>query len=119
MEGMHTVWTRYGKGINPPLKSFAIKYGGMPYRGEGAGFFRHQLLRSAAPANLAGAVGLFHVEPYIAETDPAKTDPQSPRPAIVPRGTLASICGKFSTSDLLFCLSIPFRPSLSEAIPPQ
>ena len=36
MEGMHTVWTRYGKGMRPSLKSLAIKYGGMPYRGEGA-----------------------------------------------------------------------------------
>jgi hypothetical protein len=36
MAGMHTVWTRYGKGMRPSLKSLAIKYGGMPYRGEGA-----------------------------------------------------------------------------------
>ena len=35
MRGMHTVWTRYGKGMDPSLKSFAIKYGGMPYRGGG------------------------------------------------------------------------------------
>ncbi len=35
MEGMHTVWTRYGKGMNPSRNSFAIKYGGMTYRGEG------------------------------------------------------------------------------------
>ena len=34
-EGMHTVWTRYGKGMRPSLNSFAIKYGGMPYRGGG------------------------------------------------------------------------------------
>jgi hypothetical protein len=33
MQGMHTVWTTYGKGMGPSLKSFAIKYGGMPYRG--------------------------------------------------------------------------------------
>jgi hypothetical protein len=32
---MHTVWTRYGRGIRPSLKSFAIKYGGMPYQGGG------------------------------------------------------------------------------------
>src|ERR1700722_6740270 len=37
MEGMHTVWTRYGKGMNHPHNSFAIKYGGMPYRGGGGG----------------------------------------------------------------------------------
>jgi hypothetical protein len=35
MEGMHTVWTRYGKGMRPSPNSFAIKYGGMPYGGEG------------------------------------------------------------------------------------
>jgi hypothetical protein len=35
MEGMHTVWMRYGKGIRPSLKSSAIKYRGMPYRGWG------------------------------------------------------------------------------------
>jgi hypothetical protein len=35
MEGMHTVWTRYGKGMRPSPNSFAIKYGGMPYRGVG------------------------------------------------------------------------------------
>src|SRR5580698_2184212 len=33
--GMHTVWTRYGKGMYLSLKPFAIKYGGMPYRGAG------------------------------------------------------------------------------------
>jgi hypothetical protein len=38
MEGMHTVWTRYGKGMSPSRKSFAIKYGGMAYlRGRGGG----------------------------------------------------------------------------------
>jgi hypothetical protein len=35
MGGMHTVWTRYGKGMRPSPNSFAIKYGGMPYRVEG------------------------------------------------------------------------------------
>ena len=35
MEGMHTVWRRYGKGMRPSLKSFTIKYGGMAYRGGG------------------------------------------------------------------------------------
>ena len=39
MEGMHTVWMRYGKGMRPSLNSFAIKYGGMPYRGgRGVGY---------------------------------------------------------------------------------
>jgi len=37
MGGMHTVWTRYGKGMSPSLNSFAIKYRGMPYRGGGGG----------------------------------------------------------------------------------
>ncbi len=32
MGGMHTVWTRYGKGMSPSLKPFKIKYGGMAYR---------------------------------------------------------------------------------------
>jgi len=31
--GMDEVWKRYG----PTRKSLGIKYGGMPYRGEGAG----------------------------------------------------------------------------------
>jgi len=40
MEGMHTVWMRYGKGMRPSLNSFAIKYGGMPYRGGGGWAFK-------------------------------------------------------------------------------
>jgi hypothetical protein len=35
MRGMHTVWTRYGKGIRPSRKSFGLKYRGMAYRGAG------------------------------------------------------------------------------------
>jgi hypothetical protein len=32
---MHTVWTKYGEGIEPSIKPFAIKYGGMSYPGRG------------------------------------------------------------------------------------
>jgi len=36
---MDEVWKRYG----PSFKSFAIRYGGMPYRGEGAGSKKEKL----------------------------------------------------------------------------
>src|ERR1700722_3828867 len=61
MGGMHTVWTRYGKGMRPSLKSFAIKYGGMAYRGAGghpqktARIARARTLPSASPRNLGSA----------------------------------------------------------------
>jgi len=62
MAGMHTVWTRYGKGMSPSLKPFAIKYGGMPYRGVGVGHKKSK--RQAAPAEHFSAT-FYHPAVFI------------------------------------------------------
>jgi hypothetical protein len=62
MEGMHTVWMRYGEGMYPPRKSFAIKYGGMSYRVEGAAPDKSK--RQAAPAEHFSA-SFYHPAVFI------------------------------------------------------
>jgi hypothetical protein len=47
--------------------------------GGGGGFSSTEAASEAAPANLAGTAGVFHVERSTAETDPAKIELQSPK----------------------------------------